>query len=342
VRLLAFDLPGATLPETVDEVDVAVRPPYRAHERFGKIREIAAIARAVLRADARVVVTRAAGPHVGLAGVFAKLSRRRFVHSSANVSDFDFERLEKKRRNRMLFRLGMRLADEIVVQTDEQVRLCEEQFGRTPRRIESIAEPAEQRQRIPEAFLWASRLVWYKRPFAYIDLARAVPNARFWMIPVPVAHSADSRELMDEVLRRAADVPNLEILETRLRPGLMELVERAVAMVNTADFEGMPNLFLESWGRGVPALALSHDPDGVIQRHGLGAFANGSASLFAELATRFWESRTGQTELAARCRAYVDAHHSPRAVASAWLDALRITGSADAIEFRDGEAGKAS
>ena len=74
VRLLAFELPDANLPRNVDGVDVGVRPMYRAHRKFGKLREVAAIARAVLRANARVVVTRAAGPHVGLAGVFAKLS----------------------------------------------------------------------------------------------------------------------------------------------------------------------------------------------------------------------------------------------------------------------------
>ena len=325
VRLLAFELDGVSLPGTVEQVDIAVRPPYRAHDRLGKFREVLAIARAVLGADSRVIVTRAAGPHVGLAGAFAKLSGHRFVHSSANISDFDFRRLEPKRRNRALFRLGMRLADEIVVQTEEQVRMCEQQFGRTPIRVGSIAEAASQRKAMPEAFLWAGRLVWYKRPLEYINLARAIPEARFWMIVVPVEYSAEGAVLMEEVLRQADQVPNLEILEPRPRPELMKLVDRAVAVVNTADFEGMPNIFLEAWSRGVPTLTLSHDPDGVIERYGLGGFAQGSAGRCAELAAQLWESRFEQAEVAARCRAYLDAHHSPFAVTSGWLDALGIS-----------------
>ena len=322
-RLVVFDLPGATIPRTVGGVDVAVRSPYKSHRRLGKLREAAAIAGAVIRANARVVVTCAAGPHVGLAGVFARLSRRRFVYASMNVSDFDFARLERKRQNRALFRLGMRVADEIVVQTEEQAKLCEERFGRVPRRIGSIAEPAARRRAAPEAFLWANRSVWYKRPFDYVDLARAVPSARFWMVCVPVGLSDESAELMEEIRERSADVPNLELLDHRPRSDLMRLMDKAVAIVNTADFEGMPNLLLEAWGRGVPALALSHDPDGVIERHGLGGFARGSKSRLAELATDLWESRGHQDEVAERCRAYIDAHHSPEAVASAWLEVLR-------------------
>ncbi len=326
VRLLVFDLPDAPLPMSVDGVDIAVRPPYRSHERLGKPREIVALAQAIFGANAGAIVTRSAGPHVGLAGLCAKLARRRFVHSSANVSDFDFERVERNRRNRALFRLGIRLADEIVVQTAEQVALCEQAFGRTPKRIGSIAEPARPRHRAPEAFLWVGRLVWYKRPLEYVDLARSVPNARFWMVGVPVGFAAESADLADEIRRRARDLPNFELLEPRPRPELMDLADRAVAMVNTADFEGMPNLFLESWGRGVPALALSHDPDGVIERHGLGGFARGSTACLAELAAQLWETRFDQTALAARCRAYVDAHHSPESAASAWLQVLRVRG----------------
>ena len=45
---------------------------------------------------------------------------------------------------------------------------------------------------------------------------------------------------------------------------------RAVAAVNTSEFEGMPNVLLEAWSRGVPALVLHYDPGGVVRAHRLG------------------------------------------------------------------------
>jgi len=104
----------------------------------------------------------------------------------------------------------------------------------------------------------------------------------------------------------------------------MGVIDRAVAVVNTSDFEGMPNVFLEGWTRGVPALALSHDPDGTIQRHRLGAFANGSPEKLVDLARRLWEQRSAQGVLAERCRRYIAERHSADVVAAQWQEALGI------------------
>ena len=106
-------------------------------------------------------------------------------------------------------------------------------------------------------------------------------------------------------------MPNLELIPQRARPELLELVDRAVAVVNTSDFEGMSNLFLEGWARGVPTLALNHDPDGVIGANGLGGFAAGDPARLVELARKLWDERADQASLAARCRRYATEHHSP-------------------------------
>jgi hypothetical protein len=95
-------------------------------------------------------------------------------------------------------------------------------------------------------------------------------------------------------------------------------MDRAVAMVNTSEYEGMPNVFLEGWSRGVPALAFGHDPDGVVQRHGLGGYAAGSRERLAELARSFWASRDDQREVAERCIAYVHGAHDEEVVCTAW------------------------
>jgi hypothetical protein len=84
----------------------------------------------------------------------------------------------------------------------------------------------------------------------------------------------------------------------------------------------MPNIFLEGWARGTPALALRHDPDGMIVRERLGSFAGGDPATLVEQARAMWAGRGNQDELAARCVAHMREHHSLETIAEDWIDVL--------------------
>jgi glycosyltransferase involved in cell wall biosynthesis len=327
VCVCTFDIPGGGIPTSRDGVDIAVRQPYVSGGGFGgRLREVLAIRRAIADLDVEAVVTRTASFHVGLVGFFAKLSGCRFVYSSASPSNFDFALLGRAYgltlRDRVLYRLGLHLADDIVVQTDEQARLCQARLRRAPLIIRNIAEPAPMRNAEPEAFLWVGRAVWHKGPLDYIELARAVPNAKFWMIAVP---GPGTEEVSAAIESAASTVSNLELLAPRPRDNLMELVDRAVAIVNTSEFEGTPNATLEGWARGVPALTLAYDPDSLIERYGLGEFAQGSREKFVAAAIRLWEGRYETGAISERCRRYVTSEHSEDAVGAQWLAVLGLT-----------------
>ncbi len=126
-----------------------------------------------------------------------------------------------------------------------------------------------------------------------------------------------------------------ELLPPRPRPQLISLTRSAVAVVNSAEHEGMPNIFLEGWTYGVPALAYSNDPDGVLQRFGLGYCAFGSFDSFVEHAQSLWDERHDREPVSARCRNYVATTHSPAVVAHQWADALELTSDIDALTSED-------
>ena len=324
VCLVVFEIDEPLPPEHQGVAIVRVPTPRSRWRATRALTRALFVARALLGLRVSTYVQRIAGPETGIVGLLARLRRARFVYSSANVSDFDYETMRTGRIKVALYHLGIRLAHAIVVQTPEQVDLCRARFGREPVLIKSIAEPEPLRDGTPDAFLWVGRTDWYKHPEAFVELARAVPEGRFLMVPMPMDHAGQVR--LDELERQAAEVPNLEVLAPRPRAELAELISSSVAMVNTSDYEGMPNVFLEGWARGVPALALSHDPDGVIEREGLGAFAGGSRERLAVQAREMWGRRGDQAELPARCRAYVEREHSSDAVIDRWLEVLTEAG----------------
>lgn len=268
---------GVTLVETPKSVGTA-----------GKA---AAVWRALSAADARVQVFRGADGTLGVGGAWARAHRRRLVFAGANNSDFEGFAQSRDPRARM-FAAGMRLADAVVVQSHDQVALARKHFPRSPApiQINSFVEPAPQTDVPGEALLWVSRLVDYKRPLLFADLAAAVPEARFWQLPIRTS-APEYEATLTELERRAAQLDNLELVPQRPHAELQALIGRAVAMVNTSSFEGVPNTWLEGWARGVPALTYSFDPDGRIATHGLGIAAGGDWDAFVAGARELWAAR---------------------------------------------------
>jgi glycosyltransferase involved in cell wall biosynthesis len=174
----------------------------------------------------------------------------------------------------------------------------------------------------PREFLWVGRLAPYKNPGAFVELARRLPEARFVMVAAP---SPLEGPLRAELEAAARELPNLEVIPGLARPDVLDRLRRAVALVSTSDYEGMPNVFLEAWSRGAPVLALNHDPDDLIADHGLGTFAAGSPDRLARAAAELWRGREDQDELAARCQGFVRDEHGPELVAASWERALGLS-----------------
>ncbi|MGI9185756.1 MAG: glycosyltransferase [Solirubrobacteraceae bacterium] len=321
VGMVAFAGDGE-LSAQVAGVDVI--PLSRPHIQVPILRTLLFYARTTAtlrRTPGATFVQMGSGIFTVLTAVPARLLGRRFVYATAGLLDFERGGSHRGWVGRLVD-LSIRRADALIVQSDEQIRLCRPRFGREPLLIKSIAPSRRLRTAEPEAFLWIGRSIAHKQPLAYIRLARAVPEARFRMIAVDPA-DADGESMAAELLHAASHTPNLELLAPRPQAALAPLIERAVAIVSTSRSEGMPNVFLEGWSQGVPALALHHDPDGVIERDRLGEFAAGSPEQLAVLARAMWLRRTDQAELGARCQDYVRREHSLDRVADRWLDALQ-------------------
>jgi glycosyltransferase involved in cell wall biosynthesis len=100
-------------------------------------------------------------------------------------------------------------------------------------------------------------------------------------------------------------------------------MERSTAVVVTSEHEGMPNVFLEAWARGIPVISLHFDPDGRIAGEGLGLIADGSWEEFVAAVRRLWTDPELRRQIGERARRYVAREHSPEAVGKRWAAALR-------------------
>jgi glycosyltransferase involved in cell wall biosynthesis len=320
------------LPTEFEGLGIVARRGYKEHPRLiEKLAEIFRIWASLWRAPSHTIVYRRASYELGLVGLYAWLAGRHLVFASANMTDFNYRLIEPSRVYRHLaYKFGVRMARTIVVQTDEQAARCRSAFRRHPVVIKSLQALSSLPDEPPLAFLWIGRIDLNKRPLEYVALARAFPEAQFWMVGVPTPNECEAERLLAEaVVAQAEELPNLALLPPRTREEIGALIDRAVASVNTAEFEGMPNVLLEAWSRGVPALVLNHDPDGVVEQYQLGGYARGSFQEFVALAREQWLGRNARRRLSDRCRTYVEAHHGPDLIAGQWARLFSAYSSPD-------------
>ncbi len=260
---------------------------------------------ALRRADADIYYQRASGALTGFVAAFARRHGRRMLFAGAH--DFDFEPhlpLIAYRRDKALYRYGLRHADQVVVQSERQQQRCREVFGREALRIRSCyghqGRPAEQQGVV----LWAASVKPIKRPELFLDLAERLPQFRFKLIGGPGAGAAHF-----EALRaRAAALPNVEMTGFVPHVDVEAHFDGAALFVNTAVSEGFPNTFLQAWSRGMPTVSffdpgtrLEGEPVGVVVPH-LEAMVQAVQRLKTDTAA--WQ-REGQ-----RAAEYLRRHHA--------------------------------
>lgn len=220
------------------------------------------------RADADIYYQRAADVLTGQAALWCRYRGRKFLYGVANVGECMWALpWVKSRRERSMYRLGLRLADHVVTQTEYQGQILKAQYGLESTVVRSCGEnPIEDSQPIDFIqVLWVGRISEEKRFEWLVELARVCPEVTFNVVGDQNQSSDYGRKLKED----ASLLPNI-VLHGRVPHEKMEAIysENRV-LCSTSPAEGFPNVFLEAWRVGVPVLT-TYDPDDVVRKNGCG------------------------------------------------------------------------
>ena len=225
--------------------------------------------RAMRAAGADVYYCRSASMWVSVVAEFCRRHGKRSVYAGASNMDFVPGEGGQIRyaRDRWLYRRGLARVDRIVAQNEAQRESCRAAYGREATVIASCYQPASPVPGAPRetvlsqrdavlsqrnAVLWVSTVREGKRPERFLELAALLPQRRFVMVGGPCGGQED---LYERVRREAARLGNVELTGFLPLAQVEAWLDRARVLVNTSDYEGMPNTFLQAWSRGVPTLA---------------------------------------------------------------------------------------
>ena len=209
--------------------------------------------RALHAVGADIYYYRSAAVWAGVAAEFCRRNGRKFVYAAASDKDFDADqgRQIRNARDRWLFRRGVSNAHALVAQNARQRAACKATYGRDAVVIPSCYVPPPAANAERNLVLWVGTVHAGKQPELLFELARSLPHRRFVMIGGPGPDHA----FYEAIRARAGAVPNLEFKGFLPLAEVERWFDRACVLVNTSTYEGMPNVFLQAWARGVPTVA---------------------------------------------------------------------------------------
>ena len=291
---------------------VTVRKVFRQQDGVPVLRflhpRLTSMWRALKEVDADIYYFRSAAMWVGVLAEFCRKAGKRLVYAGA--SDKDFERDQSGQipyaRDRWLYRRGLERADAIVAQNEYQRVTCKQTLARDAIVIPSVYQLPKNGHAVDkDLVLWVGTVHVNKRPELFFDLARRMPLRRFVMIGGPGAN----RAFYDEMKSRAAAIPNLEFKGFLPLAQVEPWFDRARVLVNTSTYEGMPNVFLQAWARGVPTVATV---DVGVKEHRV---APDVESLASQVQLCFENPGAGEA-----CKAYFQRTHSSASVMARYND----------------------
>lgn len=271
----------------------------------------------LIRANADIYYQRTAGLLTGIVAAYCHRSGKKSIFAAAGNPDL-LRKTPRIRfaRDRWIYEHGLRHVDRIVVQNQEQIRLCELNYGRDALLIPSCYPvPDEPRSQPGRTILWVSSIRRIKRPELFLQLARALPQYQFRMIGGP-GHG--DIPFYKSIRAEAELIPNLEFKGFVPYPRVEQYFDDAAIFVNTSESEGFPNTFLQAWARSIPTVSFvdcgARAEGKVVGRH------VGSMSELTSCVADWLDNEPARHEQGKICRAYLEANHSIQSVIDLYED----------------------
>ncbi|MBN2259974.1 MAG: glycosyltransferase family 4 protein [Clostridiales bacterium] len=254
----------------------------------------------------------------GILPLFCSLHKKKFIHRIASDATVLSKSLAGNYsfKNNLFDIIEMKSADAVISQSKFQQKILFERF-----KIQSILiknglllPKVISNEHVPSKILWIGSLSLIKNPIIFLELAKAIPQAKFEMI----GGRGYPPYLFDKIEIEAKKVANLKFHGFIPHTMVNNYFRDASIFVNTSTTEGFPNTFIEAWGHKIPIVSLNIDPDKVIQNKKLG-YKSGTFKKLVSDVTALIENEKLRRTMGENARSYVEKEHDIKQIAKMYM-----------------------
>jgi glycosyltransferase involved in cell wall biosynthesis len=224
--------------------------------------------------------------YTGIAAYYAKRNKCRMVWRVS--SDMNLIRTLPRPSYNMIYEsidrammaYGIRNANSIIVQTPHQGKLLELNYRR---KADAVIRnfhpyPVETSDKcLPIKILWVANFKKLKQPEIFIRLAQDMggrDDVQFIMVGAGESGTKWFAKLEEKI----KPINNLYYTGPLPQNDVNQLIAKSHILVNTSQYEGFSNTFIQAWMRKLPVITLNVNPDGIFNHNEIGFCADGDYS----------------------------------------------------------------
>ena len=297
--------------------------------RFGYFFDALNLLAALKRVRPDVIYQRVGCAYTGVCALYARQTGCPMIwHIASDIEVTPQPELKRvvmmhKALEKWLLEYGIRNATCIVAQTMQQAAMLETHYGRQALKVIPNFQPTPREACATKSdtvqIVWIANFKRLKRPEVFLQLARDFADRKDVEFIMVGDISAD-RMWQESVDQELAQLSNVRRLGRVRQDEVNELLARSHVLVNTSDYEGFSNTFIQAWLRNVVVVSYRVNPDGVFDQDRLGICAGGSYESLRCSVLRLVEDSALRSAFVGRALPEARENHSMRNIES-----IRIT-----------------
>lgn len=252
-----------------------------ALSKYGHFIATLPVYNALKQAAPNVIYQRVASAFTGIAAFYAQRHNCRLIWHVASDRDVapaplpPFWRKPHFHIEQWMTDYGIRRCDHIIVQKHEQAALLKQNYGIEADSVIPNFQPTPNEKpskpSTPLRVVWVSNLKQLKQPELFLDLVDAIApqvDAEFIMVGRP-NNTPWGQQLHERIERTSA----VTYLGEQTQAQVNDLLAKSHVLVNTSEYEGFPNTYIQAWMRCMPVVSLNVNPSEIITTHHVGAYS---------------------------------------------------------------------
>ena len=253
-----------------------------------------------------IIISTNANALTSIIALYSKIFKKKFIYRTSSLIDVNKNYIDKNGVSGKLYKFGLLNASKVITQNAEHRILLKKNHNINAFVLKNSFEIIPKNLPEKKHILWVSRFAEMKNPYLFLDLAKQISEQKFVMI---CPYTVSVKKNWEDLKKQTENISNLKFIEKVPFNKIQKYFNEAILFVNTSDFEGFPNTFLQAAQAKTPIVSLNVNPDNFLNEYNCGVFCKNNFNLLIQETKNLLKKTDEQIQKGENAYLYLKENH---------------------------------